>query len=133
MISLPVARHTPSWRRMYASADTQRREKIDRRPRPALCSESAYAERPALMWARSLTEEEIVDLQLTDKKAIVTGASRGIGRAIARQLALEGCDVAICARTEVSLKASSCRAGEGVGPRSTTRPASAARRAPSRP
>ena len=30
-----------------------------------------------------------MDLQLTDKKAIVTGASRGIGRAIARQLALE--------------------------------------------
>jgi NAD(P)-dependent dehydrogenase (short-subunit alcohol dehydrogenase family) len=40
-----------------------------------------------------------MDLQLTDKKAIVTGASRGIGRAVARQLALEGCDVAICART----------------------------------
>ena len=40
-----------------------------------------------------------MDLQLTGKKAIVTGASRGIGRAIARQLALEGCDVAICART----------------------------------
>jgi len=40
-----------------------------------------------------------VDLQLTDKKAIVTGASRGIVRAIARQLALEGRDVAICART----------------------------------
>jgi NAD(P)-dependent dehydrogenase (short-subunit alcohol dehydrogenase family) len=45
-----------------------------------------------------------VDLQLTGKKAIVTGASRGIGRAIARQLALEGCDVAICARTEERLK-----------------------------
>jgi NAD(P)-dependent dehydrogenase (short-subunit alcohol dehydrogenase family) len=40
-----------------------------------------------------------MDLQLTGKKAIVTGASRGIGRAIARQLALEGCDVAICAQT----------------------------------
>src|SRR5262249_36782396 len=40
----------------------------------------------------------------TDKKAVVTGASRGIGRAIARQLALEGCDVAICARTEGPLK-----------------------------
>ncbi|HLF75924.1 MAG TPA: SDR family oxidoreductase [Dehalococcoidia bacterium] len=40
----------------------------------------------------------LVDLQLTGKKAIVTGGSRGIGRAIARQLALEGCDVAICAR-----------------------------------
>ena len=45
-----------------------------------------------------------MDLQLTDKKAIVTGASRGIGRAIARQLALEGCDVAICARTEGPLQ-----------------------------
>jgi NAD(P)-dependent dehydrogenase (short-subunit alcohol dehydrogenase family) len=45
-----------------------------------------------------------VDLQLTGKKAIVTGASRGIGRAIARQLALEGCDVAICARNEERLK-----------------------------
>ncbi len=45
-----------------------------------------------------------MDLQLTDKKAIVTGASRGIGRAIARQLALEGCDVAICARTEGPLR-----------------------------
>jgi len=45
-----------------------------------------------------------VDLQLTGKKAIVTGASRGIGRAIARQLALEGCDVAICSRTEGPLK-----------------------------
>ena len=45
-----------------------------------------------------------MDLQLTGKKAIVTGASRGIGRAIARQLALEGCDVAICARTEGPLQ-----------------------------
>src|ERR671924_489408 len=49
--------------------------------------------------SRSHTYEGFMDLQLTDKKAIVTGASRGIGRAIARQLALEGCDVAICART----------------------------------
>jgi NAD(P)-dependent dehydrogenase (short-subunit alcohol dehydrogenase family) len=45
-----------------------------------------------------------VDLQLSGKKAIVTGASRGIGRAIARQLALDGCDIAICARTEEPLK-----------------------------
>jgi NAD(P)-dependent dehydrogenase (short-subunit alcohol dehydrogenase family) len=54
--------------------------------------------------ARSRAKEEQLDLQLTGKKAIVTGASRGIGRAIARQLALEGCDVAICARTEERLK-----------------------------
>ncbi len=39
-----------------------------------------------------------MDLDLTGKKAIVTGGSRGIGRAIAELLAEEGADVAICAR-----------------------------------
>ena len=41
-----------------------------------------------------------MDLQLEGKKAVVAGASRGIGKAIARRLALEGCDVAIGARSE---------------------------------
>jgi NAD(P)-dependent dehydrogenase (short-subunit alcohol dehydrogenase family) len=40
-----------------------------------------------------------MDLQLEGKRAIVTGGSRGIGKAIARQLALEGADVVIAART----------------------------------
>ncbi|MBM3740063.1 MAG: SDR family oxidoreductase [Acidobacteria bacterium] len=35
---------------------------------------------------------------LTGKGAIVTGGTRGIGRAIARALAMEGCGVAICGR-----------------------------------
>jgi 3-oxoacyl-[acyl-carrier protein] reductase len=39
-----------------------------------------------------------VDLQLSDKVAIITGASRGLGLASARALVLEGCRVAICAR-----------------------------------
>src|SRR5437016_8902525 len=39
-----------------------------------------------------------MDLGLKGKKAIVTGGTRGIGRAIASLLAAEGCDVAICAR-----------------------------------
>jgi NAD(P)-dependent dehydrogenase (short-subunit alcohol dehydrogenase family) len=47
-----------------------------------------------------------MDLQLQGKKAVVTGGSRGIGKAIARRLALEGCDVAICARNEGPLQES---------------------------
>jgi NAD(P)-dependent dehydrogenase (short-subunit alcohol dehydrogenase family) len=45
-----------------------------------------------------------MDLQLHDKRAIVTGGSRGMGKAIARQLAREGCDVAIGARSEAPLR-----------------------------
>lgn len=41
-----------------------------------------------------------MDLQLKGKKAVVTGATRGIGRAIADLLADEGVDVAVCARNE---------------------------------
>ena len=39
-----------------------------------------------------------MDLQLKGKKAIVTGATKGIGLAIAETLAGEGCDIAVCAR-----------------------------------
>lgn len=47
-----------------------------------------------------------MDLGLAGKKAIVTGASRGIGKAIAWQLAREGCDLAICSRSEKPLRES---------------------------
>ena len=39
-----------------------------------------------------------MDLALTDKVAIVTGSSRGLGLASARTLVAEGCRVCICAR-----------------------------------
>ena len=39
-----------------------------------------------------------MDLGLKEKVAIVTGASRGIGRAIARRLVEEGARVVVCAR-----------------------------------
>lgn len=41
-----------------------------------------------------------MDLNLKGQKAIITGATKGIGRAIADTLADEGCNVAICARNE---------------------------------
>jgi len=39
-----------------------------------------------------------MDLHLKDRVAIITGASRGIGRAIAESLANEGCKLVLCAR-----------------------------------
>jgi NAD(P)-dependent dehydrogenase (short-subunit alcohol dehydrogenase family) len=44
-----------------------------------------------------------LDLELTGKTALVTGASKGIGKAIARGLAREGVRVAICSRDSATL------------------------------
>jgi NAD(P)-dependent dehydrogenase (short-subunit alcohol dehydrogenase family) len=45
-----------------------------------------------------------MDLQLDGKTALVTGGSEGIGKGIARALAKEGVDVAICARRKEPLE-----------------------------
>jgi 3-oxoacyl-[acyl-carrier protein] reductase len=46
-----------------------------------------------------------MDLGLRGKRAFVTGATKGIGRAIIDTLAAEGCDIALCARSEDEVEA----------------------------
>jgi 3-oxoacyl-[acyl-carrier protein] reductase len=63
-----------------------------------------------------------VNLQLTDKIAIVTGSSKGLGFATAMALVEEACNVTICARGESALSAAakSLRAIPGGGERVLT-------------
>ena len=58
-----------------------------------------------------------MDLELSGKTAIVTGGSRGIGKAIARELAAEGVDVAIVARTAETLEQTAAELAEATGRR----------------
>lgn len=55
-----------------------------------------------------------MDLGLAGKTAIVTGSSRGIGRAIAAGLAAEGCRVCLCARDPERLEAARLEIGGGA-------------------
>jgi len=44
-----------------------------------------------------------MDLQLKGKRAILAGASKGIGRAVAEVLAAEGCAIELCARDQAGV------------------------------
>jgi 3-oxoacyl-[acyl-carrier protein] reductase len=55
-----------------------------------------------------------MDLQLKGKHAVVTGSTRGIGRAIVDLFADEGCNVAVCARNEAEV-ATTVRTLSGKG------------------
>jgi NAD(P)-dependent dehydrogenase (short-subunit alcohol dehydrogenase family) len=56
-----------------------------------------------------------VDLELNGKSAIVTGGSRGIGKAVARQLALEGASVAIVGRDRNALESAAAELSAETG------------------
>jgi 3-oxoacyl-[acyl-carrier protein] reductase len=56
-----------------------------------------------------------MNLGLTNKVAIVTGSSRGLGFASARSLASEGCRVCICARGEARLREAASEIRELAG------------------
>jgi 3-oxoacyl-[acyl-carrier protein] reductase len=58
-----------------------------------------------------------MDLGLDGKVALVTGGSKGIGRACAERLAQEGCDVLIVARTARDLEQAATAIGEAGGRR----------------
>ena len=64
-----------------------------------------------------------MDLELAGKTAIVTGGSRGIGKAIARELASEGVEVAIVARTQAPLEAAAKELSQETGRRILSIPA----------
>jgi NAD(P)-dependent dehydrogenase (short-subunit alcohol dehydrogenase family) len=58
-----------------------------------------------------------MDLELTGKRAIVTGGSRGIGKAIVKRLALEGADVGIAARDPERIRAATAELSASTGRR----------------
>jgi 3-oxoacyl-[acyl-carrier protein] reductase len=53
-----------------------------------------------------------MDLGLTGKVAVVTGSTRGLGLASAKALALEGCRLVICGRTESTLHSAARQLGD---------------------
>src|SRR5258707_40490 len=58
-----------------------------------------------------------MDLELSGKAAIVTGGNRGIGKAVARELAREGVSVTIAARSREALEATAAELAEETGSR----------------
>ena len=56
-----------------------------------------------------------MDLGMQGKKALVTGGSEGIGKAVTRALAREGVDVAICARRKEPLEQAAAEIAKETG------------------
>ncbi|MBW1713683.1 MAG: SDR family oxidoreductase [Deltaproteobacteria bacterium] len=64
-----------------------------------------------------------MDLGLKNKKALVTGSSKGLGLAVALGLAQEGAQVALCARSADGLEAAAAKIKDQTGQRPVLVPA----------
>src|SRR5438067_10924607 len=62
-----------------------------------------------------LNESTGMDLGLNGRVAIVAAASKGLGRAVAEELAREGAHVAICARTPATLAETAAHIRKSTG------------------
>ena len=69
-----------------------------------------------------------MDLNLQGRTALITGASKGIGEAIARALAAEGCNVCLVARSEDRLRSIASELAETYGIKAEAMPIDLAER-----
>ena len=58
-----------------------------------------------------------MDLHLKNKVALVTAASRGLGYATALAMAQEGCDIALCSRTQADVETAANQIAKSTGAR----------------
>ncbi len=101
LLVIPRAGHTINSEEPAAVNAALARAVCRRRGRPLARAQAGLSR---YRTSTNTREETDMDLQLKGKTALVTGGSEGIGKGIARVLAKEGVDVAICARRKEPLE-----------------------------